>query len=158
MQVIQTQQLSLQQKERIMALWNAEYPASLNYNTIAEFDEFLNNIEQLKHYILWHQNETIIGWLSVFIRNEEIWFSVILDSNFQKQGLGKQLLNLVKHDFETLNGWVIDNDTSKKSDGSLYAVPLPFYLKNGFNVLSDVRLETEKLSAVKIRWVANIKS
>tara|TARA_R110001599_G_scaffold57805_2_gene159205 strand:+ start:8065 stop:8541 length:477 start_codon:yes stop_codon:yes gene_type:complete len=152
MQVIQTQLLSIQQKERIMALWNAEYPASLNYNSTAEFDEFLNKIEQVKHYILCDKNQTIIGWLSVFIRNEETWFSVILDSSFQKQGFGKQLLNLAKHDFETLNGWVIDNNTSKKSDGSLYTMPLPFYLKNGFNVLSEVRLETEKISAVKIRW------
>lgn len=135
-----------------MDLWNAEYPASLSYNDISEFDKFLANIDQLRHYMLCHQYETIIGWLSVFIRNEETWFSVILDSAFQKQGFGKQLLNLAKQDFEILNGWVIDNDTSKKSDGSLYTMPLPFYLKNGFNVLSAVRLETEKLSAVKIRW------
>ena len=126
MQVVQTKQLSAQQKERIMALWNAEYPASLNYNTKLEFDEFLNSIQQLKHYILCDKNQTIIGWLSVFIRSEETWFSVILDSAFQKQGLGKQLLNLAKHDFESLNGWVVDNDTSKKSDGSVYTMPLPF--------------------------------
>ncbi|KYG80325.1 hypothetical protein AWW67_09085 [Roseivirga seohaensis] len=152
MQVIQTKRLSEEQKERIMTLWNAEYPASLGYTTIAEFDEFLNKIEQLKHYILCNLNQTIIGWLCVFIRNEETWFSIILDSDFQKQGLGKKLINLAKHDFEALNGWVIDNDTCKKSDGSLYAIPLPFYLKNDFNVLSEVRLETEKISAVKIRW------
>ncbi|KYG72239.1 acetyltransferase (GNAT) family protein [Roseivirga ehrenbergii] len=152
MQVIQTQQLSIPQKESIMALWNAEYPASLSYTTIAEFDEFLNKIEQLKHYILCDLYQEIIGWLCVFIRNEETWFSVILDSDFQKQGLGKQLLNLAKHDFKTLNGWVIDNNTSKKLDGSLYPTPLLFYLKNDFNVLSEVRLETEKISAVKIRW------
>ncbi|WP_339608751.1 GNAT family N-acetyltransferase [uncultured Roseivirga sp.] len=152
MKVIQTNQLTTHQKERVTALWNAEYPASLSYNSIAGFDEFLDKIEQLKHYILSDNGQNIVGWLLVFIRDEEIWFSVILDSNYQKVGLGKQLLNLAKQDFKTLNGWVIDNASSKKSDGSLYPVPLPFYLKNGFNVLNDVRLETEKLSAVKIRW------
>lgn len=152
MQVIKTKQLSEQQKERIMALWNAEYPASLSYNTMAEFDEFLDKIEQLSHYMLLQDDQTVIGWISVFIRNEETWFSVLLDTAFQRQGLGRQLINLAKKDYDVLNGWVIDNHISKKSDGSLYIMPLPFYLKNGFVVLENIRLENEKLSAVKIRW------
>ena len=68
------------------------------------------------------------------------------------KGFGTQLLNLGKEKESVLNGWVIDHDKDKKRNGENYISPLNFYLKNGFEVFPDNRLELEKLSAVKIRW------
>lgn len=92
--------------------------------------------------------------MAIFIRDEEVWFSIIVDAKYQRQGFGQQLLNMAKLKQEKLNGWVVDNNESVKLDGTPYLSPLKFYLQNGFNVLQDIRFDTEKLSAVKIRWVS----
>lgn len=90
--------------------------------------------------------------MSVFTRDEEIWFSIIINKNHQKRGIGRMLLNKAKEGYIVLNGWVVDKDSYLKQDGSPYSSPLGFYQKNGFEVLPEIRLSNEKLSAVKIRW------
>lgn len=62
------------------------------------------------------------------------------------------MLNKLKDDEDTLNGWVIDHDLDKKSNGYYYKSPIGFYQKNGFKVISETRLELEIMSAVKIIW------
>ena len=52
-------------------------------------------------------------------------------------------------------GWVIDNDAEMKLDGKPYRSPLSFYQKRGFKIHRDIRIETEKLSAVKIEWAVS---
>ena len=62
------------------------------------------------------------------------------------------ILNTLKKDHAELNGWVIDNKNYHKQNGDIYLSPSSFYQKNAFALIKDVRLETEKLSAVKIKW------
>ena len=62
------------------------------------------------------------------------------------------MLNTLKNDENTLNGWVIDHNSDKKLNGNIYQSPLEFYIKNGFETLSETRLELEIMSAVKIKW------
>lgn len=63
------------------------------------------------------------------------------------------MLNLAKTKELVLNAWVIDHDTDRKKTGEVYKSPLNFYLKQGFKKLPDQRLELDKISAVKIKWV-----
>lgn len=98
------------------------------------------------------ENNSIGGWYFDFVREQEKWFAIILDSSLQGKGFGTKLLNMAKEKEPELNGWVIDRDTDRKRNGDLYRSPLPFYLKNGFEKISDTRLELEKISAVKITW------
>jgi len=145
--------LNQEQKEQITHLWNTHYPVSLRYDSPSEFDDFLNSIEDSVHYL--HMADNVLaGWMAIFKRNEEIWFSIILDTEFQRKGIGQKLLDIAKNECRTLHGWVVDHDKCMKSDGTPYISPIPFYIKNGFKVLNGIRINTEKLNAVKIRWVS----
>ena len=148
-----TQHLTLPQKEEIFRLWNNEYPTTLQYHSISEFDTYLNGLTGHNHYLLSDNNGHIYGWGFTFVRNSEKWFAIILDSSIHKQGLGTVMLNTLKANEPVLYGWVIDHNNAIKSDGTAYSSPLNFYIKNNFSLHPDTRLETEKLSAVKISWV-----
>jgi hypothetical protein len=67
-------------------------------------------------------------------------------------GYGSTILKQMKEKETCLAGWVIDGTNYIKADGQPYHSPLGFYLKNQFSILKDSRLETEKISAVKIIW------
>ena len=152
MQIIETTSLTPEQKEIICRLWNSEYPASLRFNTVADFEDYLNNLAIITHYLLQNDPGKIEGWAFLFTRDNEKWFVLILDRKVQGQGKGTLLLNKLKEKEQRLNGWVVDHDDYIKLDGQPYLSPLPFYLKNGFTLCSNTRLETEKLSAIKIAW------
>jgi GNAT superfamily N-acetyltransferase len=144
--------LSKSQKQEICDLWNNEYPEKLNYRNLADFENYLKNLSKQSHIIMVDKDQNIKGWYFDFIRENEKWFAIILDSKFQGKGLGKKMLNLVKEKESELNGWVIDHSNDKKQNGEIYESPLSFYLKNGFEILVKNRLEHEKISAVKIKW------
>ncbi len=77
---------------------------------------------------------------------------MILDARIQGKGFGRQLLNMAKEKEAKLNAWVVDHDRNLKKNGEIYRSPLDFYLKNGFEKLAESRLESDKISAVKIHW------
>lgn len=62
------------------------------------------------------------------------------------------LLDKVKEFENELNGWVMDHENDLKASGDIYLSPIRFYLKNDFEILNEIRLETEIMSAVKIKW------
>ncbi len=68
------------------------------------------------------------------------------------KGLGSILVERLKTENELFYGWVIDHNNDVKGNGELYQTPMPFYLKHGFVVLHEKRMETEIISAVKIKW------
>ena len=61
----------------------------------------------------------------------------------------------LKENEEMLCGWVIDHHDDRKINGELYLSPLNFYLKQGFDILKEQRLELPTSSAVKISWRNN---
>ncbi len=152
MKITKTENLSADQKQNIVRLWNAEYPAKLQHSGIESFDEYLSTKADLQHYLLTDENETIKGWLATFIRDEEKWFALLVDVTEQKKGYGTMLLDKVKEFENELNGWVMDHEKDVKASGEIYLSPLRFYLKNEFEILNEIRLETEIMSAVKIKW------
>lgn len=152
MKIIKQTELNDKQKEQIFELWNNEYPEKLAYNSIEKFENYLNKLTEQKHYLLLDENNEISGWATTFTRESEKWFAIIISEKLHGKGIGTKILNKLKNDENTLNGWVIDHNLDKKSDGNIYQSPLGFYQKNGFEILSQIRLELEIMSAVKIKW------
>jgi GNAT superfamily N-acetyltransferase len=153
MQLVRTRQLTPAQQQSAINLWNSEYPKRLNYATLKELDAYLDGLKDLQHMFLEQESGQIAGWCFTFERDQERWFAVIVSSALQGQGLGTRLLSLLKEEHAELNGWVIDHAHDKKANGAAYRSPLPFYLRQGFITQPGARLENEKLSAIKIRWV-----
>lgn len=152
MRTVETNILSLEHKEALRSLWNREYPAKLAMYTPKDMENYLASLNDPKHYLLLNDVDMLSGWAATFSRDDDNWFAIIIHSAHQKQGLGGWLLELLKLNNNILNGWVTDHDNDRKYNGEIYTSPLPFYIKNGFTVISDTRLELEKLSAVKIQW------
>lgn len=152
MKITNTHQLNQEQKEQILQLWNNEYPEKLAYKSIDGFENYLEKLNEVNHFLLMNDDEKIQGWAITFEREGDTWFAIILSENLHGKGWGTKVLNELKQNKKALNGWVIDHSDDKKRNGSFYKSPLEFYLKNGFEVLSDTRLELEIMSAVKIKW------
>lgn len=144
--------LTPSQKTQISRIWNNEYPKSLNFSAANRFDDYLAGLSKPIHYLLENESGDMLAWACKFIRDNEKWFAVILDEKIHGQGKGTEILNALKENETVLNAWVIDKEEAIKINGQIYKSPLNFYLKNGFLVYPEMRLENEKMSAVKIIW------
>lgn len=153
MRFIKTRKPGLRQKEQLLRLWNNEYPRELKYKGISELDEYLGKLEDLKHILLVNENDQIKGWYADFIRDDERCFLAIVDSELQGKGYGRNIIEIAKKANKELNGWVIDTEGYLKANGQPYRSPVAFYRKQGFQVIGNIRLKTEKISAVRIRWI-----
>ncbi|MCX8531623.1 N-acetyltransferase [Chryseobacterium luquanense] len=154
MKITNSHQLNQQQKEQILQLWNNEYPEKIAYKDMASFENYLEKLNEVNHFLL-SDTDKIYGWAITFIRDNETWFAVILSENLHGKGWGTKILSILKKNKNELNGWVIDHNSDKKLNGDFYRSPLEFYIKNEFEVLTDIRLELEIMSAVKIKWKNN---
>ena len=152
MEFITQIELSKTDKKEILNLWNDEYPEKLNHQTLSEFEKYLGNLTEQSHILMKSENQIIKGWYFDFVRENEKWFAILLDSKFHGKGFGTKLINLGKEKETELNGWVIDKQDCKRKNGGLYKSPLDFYIKNGFQKLDNESLELEKIAAVKIKW------
>ncbi len=146
--IIQTlKALTADQSQQIDTLWNEEYPLSLNNR----FGILLDGATWFTHYIISDEEERIKAWSVIFEKDGEIRFSIIVNSRYQKQGLGKALIEKLKDEHGVFYGWVIDNDSAQKQDGTFYVSPLKFYQQLGFEVLTNERIDSDMLRAVKIK-------
>ena len=152
MKIIEKEILSLEEKEILREIWNNEYPARLHLKTIEDFDLYLNGLLNTKHYLLFDDSDKINGWTFTFLREDENWFAIILNHGIQGKGSGTFLINELKKNNHSLNGWVTDHENEVKQNNEFYKSPMPFYIKNGFTILTETRIENEKMSAVKINW------
>jgi GNAT superfamily N-acetyltransferase len=151
MKIIKSTELTTPQKASILYLWNREYPVQL-YLTSDGFDDYLKSSTGHQHLLILDDASEIIGWAYAFDRDNDRWFSILIDSLYQNLGFGTMLLNLLKENENKLNGWVIDHPNDIKKNGDPYESPLKFYLKNDFSICPDIRNKDEKISAVKIEW------
>lgn len=151
--IIQASDLNKKAKQQVLDLWNNEYPANLSYRNLAAFDNYLQNLTKLKHFLLTSDIDLILGWALTFERDGEKWFAIILSEKIKGKGYGRKMVDELKQIEPILNGWVIDHNNDKKLNGLTYVSPLKFYEKCGFDVQTDIRLELDKISAVKIKWL-----
>lgn len=152
-QIIEANELNEHVKLQVIDLWNTEYPEKLAYNNLTEFNNYLQNLNKIKHFLLTNDKNFIFGWALTFDRDNEKWFAIILSEKIQGNGYGRKMLEKLKQVEPILNGWVIDHNNDKKRNGRIYASPLKFYEKCGFEIHTEIRLELDKISAVKIKWM-----
>ncbi len=155
MNILKTSSPDSDQKQAIFSLWNDEYPAQLQFADLAALDGYLHNLGNPVHYFATNETNTIIGWAFTFEREGETWFAIIVAGAAQGKGIGSNLLNVLKENTTLLNGWVTDHYRYTKQNGQPYLSPFLFYIKSGFTAVTDIRLETPLLSAVKINWKAS---
>lgn len=154
MKIVEQNELSAEQKLRIVQLWNAEYPSSLAYREVSGFDDYLNNLGGKKHFLLTDSSSEIAGWALIFERENAKWFAILIDEKIQGQGFGVKLIDALKAAENRLFGWVIDRNDYKKSNGEQYRSPLGFYKKVGFRVHENEKIAKQEISGVKIEWNA----
>jgi len=152
MNLVETRLLSTAAKEQVRLLWNREYPLALEHKNLSDLDNYLNALQNPRHYLLENDPHGLAGWAFAFERDGSTWFAIIISSPYKRSGHGSRLLRVLKENNKILNGWVIDHHNDRKADGSVYESPLNFYLNSGFVLIPGVRLQTEKISAVKIYW------
>lgn len=153
MDLVKKSVLTKSEKGIVWSLWNEVYPVNIQHASIADLDHYLNALIELEHYLLYDDTNQIAAWAFTFNREEENWFAILLFPAYQNQGYGSKLLNEIKKHSSVLNGWVIEHNNYLKQNGENYLSPMPFYLKNNFVICKDIRLETDKISAVKIEWI-----
>lgn len=149
MLITKTKLLTSIQQNQINKLWNAEYPIKLRNR----FPLLLKDVLIFNHYYVEDENQLIIAWAVDFEKDNETRFSIIVDSNFKGKGLGKLLIDKIKQENTKFYGWVIDHDLDLKENGEVYQSPINFYLKQGFILLAESRLDSEMIKAVKIKWL-----
>lgn len=152
MKIIAINSLSDAEKASVFELWNTEYPAQLAFHALQDFENYLRVLHQPTHLLAINQQGDLCGWAFSFEREGECWFAIIIHNTAQRTGLGTRLLDELKILNPILNGWVTDHPDYEKMNGEPYHSPMQFYIKNAFQVCPEIRLETDKLSAVKIKW------
>jgi predicted GNAT family N-acyltransferase len=150
MKVTFTASLSANQIQQIDVLWNQEYPKNL----INRFSILLTDAANYRHFIIENDAREIVAWAVLFDKENETRFSIIVTEASKGKGLGGQLMDVLKQVCPCFYGWVIDHENDLKNDGSIYRSPITFYLKHGFEVLSEQRLDTPIIKAVKVKWSA----
>ena len=155
MKILETDSLNSEQKIIVCRLWNNEYPKALCYNSVDNFDAYLNILTNQRHHILLDNDGQIKAWGFEFTRDLEKWFAIIVNIDVHLKGFGTILLDSIKQNNTQLNGWVIDHENDIKQNGDIYKSPLQFYIKNKFKMLADTRLDTDIIKAVKITWTEN---
>ncbi len=148
MNIIKTKTLTENQFIQINQMWNEEYPEKLK----DRFPILLEGVSSYNHYLITDENKNVNAWAVDFVKDNEIRFSIIIHKNHQKKGLGSMLVEKLKNDLPEFYGWVIDHSNDKKLNGENYHSPLLFYLKHGFEILHNNRIDNEMLNAVKIKW------
>ncbi len=148
MNILRTKILSPTQSSQIHQLWNDEYPIKLK----DRFPLLLEGVTNFTHFLIETEEHGIQAWAVVFEKDAELRFSIIVSATQQGRGLGTKLMEALKADQTILFGWVIDHNEDVKLNGEHYQTPMPFYLKQGFEILHAVRIDTEMISAVKIKW------
>ncbi len=153
-QIQSSESLSASQEAALLQLWNEEFIAGIAHPDLASLRSFLAGLQNTRFFFLTRQTDGSIGGIAFsFDRNGARWFSIVLSNAAQGKGFGKALMRSLQDSEPELNGWVIDRDSFLKTNGLAYPSPLAFYERLGFIALPDERLDTEKISAVRIRWV-----
>lgn len=148
MEIIQTKTLSSVQSEQLNSLWNKEYPLKLK----DRFPILLEGTTWHNHFVIEDSNGLVNAWAVMFEQSQQIRFSIIVSKDHQGKGLGKTLLDQMKLTHNEFYGWVIDHNNDLKLNGENYVSPLPFYLKQGFEIIPNQRIDTEMIQAVLVGW------
>lgn len=144
--------LSPDQKQSIIQLWNAEYPAAIQHQSVASFEAYLRKLSSQNHHIYYNEQNQVVAWFFTFVRDGELNFAMIVSREAQGQGLGASILRKAQETHSALNGWIVLGNEMQKADGSIYQSPRGFYEKLGFEIDESQIFETPQMKSVKFRW------
>ncbi len=138
---------------------NKEYPTVLEPTTFERTEKWLKYPDRRTQYITARDVKfklpELIGILTFAEHIEHprsLWFSMVIKREYQRQGIGKKMLDIAKTHTDELRAFCVEHDKYVKEDGSTYFAPLDFYKKNGF-IVGDKTLKTEiGLECVEIIW------
>ncbi|KAF2506618.1 hypothetical protein [Flavobacterium foetidum] len=85
MKVVHQNSFSEQEKETLWQLRNSEYPIQFGHETFQEFESYCNALVKTENYILIDSRNVIQGWAYTFLRDSEVWFAIMLNSEIQKK-------------------------------------------------------------------------
>ncbi|HLP11151.1 MAG TPA: GNAT family N-acetyltransferase [Flavobacteriales bacterium] len=148
MEILKTNQLTPLQAQQVHELWNREYPVKL----ANRFSLLLEGVTRFNHYLIEDGAKNVLAWAVDFDKDGETRFSIIVNTAHQQKGLGSLLVETLKRENHEFFGWVIDHNNDVKSTGEHYQTPMPFFVKHGFEIMHGVRIESDMLRAVKIKW------
>jgi RimJ/RimL family protein N-acetyltransferase len=151
MEINKTKYINNDQFQQINQMWNEEYPIKLK----DRFELLLEGVEKYNHYLIEQENK-VLAWAVEFEKENETRFSIIVKNEHKGQGFGKLLINRLKRDLGEFYGWVIDHNNDLKQNGEIYNTPIEFYLKNGFEILCEERIDSEMIKAVKIKNIVKV--
>ncbi len=141
------------------AMFNSEYPTLISGATIEYAKERLlnldSNIKLFTARLISSEGSKLVGLLIVRQSEKENfvpWFSMVINRNYQKKGIGTTLLNRAKSHYETLHGWCTPADGFEREDGTIYPSPLNFYKQHGFEIIKEKVDYIESLDLVEIAW------
>lgn len=145
-------ELTEKQFQLIFLLWNKVYPVAFHFDHWQYLKNYFISYTD-HHHILYMNNKSIEGWWCDFIREDERWFTILVNNDLHKRGIGRSLVELGRKQHKSINGWVIETNELPKIEGDLYQSPMGFYLKMGFEK-TKIHVETNSnIKTVKIRWV-----
>ncbi len=80
-------------------------------------EHLLDGVENYSHYIIEDDRQNVLAWAVDFEKENEIRFSIIVNSKYKGKGLGSMLVEKLKSENELFYGWVIDHNNDLKSNG-----------------------------------------
>jgi hypothetical protein len=63
---------------------------------LTEFENYLQNLNNHKHFLLTSNIDLILGWALTFERDNQTWFAIILSEKIKGKGLGRKMLDELK--------------------------------------------------------------
>ena len=141
------------------AMRNEEYPTILEPATLEHSEKWLRNPTRPSKYVTIRDKSdnppSLVGVL-LFADHYDYpgctWFSMVIKRDFQRRGLGRKLLEIVKSYSDELRAFCVEHNNYVKADGSVYPSPLDFYKKHGFFVGKNILKTESGLECVEIVW------
>jgi GNAT superfamily N-acetyltransferase len=150
--IIHTQVLNQQQQLELLKCWNDVYPENLKFEDLSKLNSYFEGLQHVEYFLLIDSSIPAAAFSFRFIRDEELWLAMLMPPTMQGKGYGSILLEELTENKDMISAWVVDHERDVKADGSPYVSPLPFYLKNGFEIQEGIRLELDSISAAKLVW------
>lgn len=129
---------------------NPKFTREIRFET---FKNLLHRDNSIK-IILATSGEKLLGWLMIsFAENRGLYhFNMLVHREFQRAGIGKQMLTKAKENYDELYGVVVPVNRYKRRDGTQYKTPIDFYKKNGFSLTGKKFVEYRDVQLVEIKW------
>lgn len=156
MKIVQKNTLDQYDKAFVYACWNEVYPEHFCFEDYVQFELYIHQLKEPRHFIIYNNLDNPVGWLCTFEREKQRWFVMLVDDRYKHKNYGSQLLKAAKSIYDELIGWVVVDTASNCKNGSLYRCPVNFYKKNHFITIPNTREMIKGVLLEKMLWNRDI--